>query len=300
MKRVFYLLLFISFIFLFIFLIRQETIIPEISNPAALIISIALLLAGFVAQTFSWKVALDIHGDPTSLRDAVISQGLSVFAKYIPGKIWVILGRAGYLSNSREDLKTKSVISLKEQLVYLWAGFLISSIPTILYYRLQWISFLVLILLAGLTLFLFFPKLHQWSMGLVKRVLKTEMEIPSIDFRKSLPLILAVSLVWLFWTTGFFLFMHAFSGAISPIMMFAFPLSVSLGLIAVILPGGLGLREGIIIGYLSLVGMGIETATTISFLNRFWFIGGEVLIFLLAVVIRLTQSRSIQKKQHSR
>ena len=86
--------------------------------------------------------------------------------------------------------------------------------------------------------------------------------------------------------------MQAFSTDLRPIMMFAFPLSVCIGLIAIFLPGGLGLREGVIIAYLSLVGMEIETATTISFISRFWFVGGEVFIFLLAMAIRLMTKKS--------
>jgi uncharacterized membrane protein YbhN (UPF0104 family) len=292
MKRVFYLLLFVSFLFLFIYLIRQDYIIPEIMNPVSLVLSVLLLFAGFIAQGFSWKVALDIHGHPTSMKKALISNGLSVFAKYIPGKIWVILGRAGYLSGDKKELKAKSVISLKEQLVYLWVGFLVSSIPTIIYYRIQWISLILLVVLAGLTMFLFAPGLHRWVMRLLNRSLRTELDIPVLQFREALPLILSVTLVWFCWTAGFYLFMVAFSGGILPIMMFAFPLSVSFGLIAVILPGGLGLREGIIIGYLGLVGLAIETATTISFLNRLWFIAGEVFIFLVALMLKLTDNRS--------
>ncbi|MCP4311114.1 MAG: hypothetical protein GY790_07630 [Bacteroidetes bacterium] len=287
MKRLFYLLIFISFLFLFFFLIRQDYIIPEIVSLPALAGSVLLLMAGFYAQTYSWKVALDIHGYPTTRGDAVVSQGLSVFAKYIPGKIWVIIGRAGYLSPDKKDLKAKSVISLKEQLIYLWAGFLISSIPTIIYYGLQWISILVLLIITGLTLFLFFPAIHNWSMGLLNRIMKSPIDVPSIEFRESVPLILSVSLVWAFWTSGFYLFMMAFSASITPVMMFAFPLSVCFGLIALFLPGGLGLREGIIIAYLGLAGLDVEIATTISFINRLWFVGGELFIFLLALLVRL-------------
>ena len=286
MKRFFYLLLFFSFLFLFIFLLKQEFIVPEISNVSALILSVILLMAGFFAQTYSWKVALNIHQHPASLKEAIVSQGLSVFAKYIPGKIWVIIGRAGYLSSGKEDLKTKSLISFKEQLIYLWAGFLISSIPSFIYYGIQWISILVLLLVFGLTLFLFFPLIHRRVVGLLKKVFKSDLDVPSINFRQSMPLILAVSLIWVFWTSGFYCFMLAFSTELLPIMMVAFPLSVCFGLIAIILPGGLGLREGVIIAYLSLVGMDIEIATTISFISRFWFVGGEVFIFLLAAVIR--------------
>jgi uncharacterized membrane protein YbhN (UPF0104 family) len=286
MKRLFYLLLLASFLFLFYFLLKQDYIIPEIISYPALIGSFVLLAAGFVAQTFSWKIALELHAYPTSMRKAVISQGLSVFAKYIPGKIWIILGRAGYLSHDKEELKAKSIVSLKEQLIYLWAGFLISSIPTLIYYGMHWISLLVLLILLGLTLFLYFPVLHRWAMGILQGMLKSTLSVPGINFRRSLPLILAVCLIWALWTAAFFLFMHAFSTHITPIMMFAFPLSVCLGLVAIFLPGGLGLRERIIIAYLALVGLEIETATTISFIHRLWFVGGELFIFLLAWLAR--------------
>jgi len=291
MKRIFNVLLIISFIFLFIYLVRQETIIPEISNWFYLATSFLCLIAGFFMSTFSWNVALRSHGFSHSGSETLISHGLSIFAKYIPGKIWVILGRAGYLSDGKKELKNRSFVSFKEQLIYLWAGFLASTIPTIIFYRLQWISILVVLIFSGLTLFLFFEKVHAWIIGLLRRVLKRELEVPLVNFYHSLPMIGAVLLIWLCWTGGFYLFMLAISEKITPIMMFAFPLSVCFGLIAIILPGGLGLREGIIIGYLTIAGLNIETATTISFVNRLWFICGEISIFLLATGVRVSKPR---------
>lgn len=291
MKRYFYLLLFISFVFLFVFLVRQEYIIPEIIDSRALILSFLFLFAGFYASTFSWFVALRIHGITHRTSDALVSHGLSVFAKYIPGKIWVILGRAGYLSDDKKGLKNRSYVSLMEQVVYLWAGFLISSVPTVIFYKFQWISYLVLIIFAGLTLFLFVERINHRVINLIKRIFKKELEVPLVRLGQSLPLIAAVSVIWILWTAGFYLFMMAFAQDITPVMMFAFPLSVCFGLIAIILPAGLGLREGIIIGYLSLAGLDLETATTISFFNRLWFISGELFIFLLATAFRVLGNR---------
>ncbi len=294
MKRIFNIFLFISFLFLFIYLVRQDYIIPEVGNRSFLAMSFICLFAGFYVSTLSWKVALKSHGFIHTGSDALLSHGLSVFAKYIPGKIWVILGRAGYLSEGKSGLKDRSFVSLKEQLIYMWTGFLVSSVPTIIFYRLQWISILVLLIIGGLTLFLFFEKIHTWILMILGKTFKKELEIPLVKFRHSLPMIGSVMLIWLCWTAGFYLFMLAFSETITPIMMFAFPLSVCFGLIAIILPGGLGLREGIIIGYLTLAGLDVENATTISFLNRLWFISGEVFIFLLATVVRMVGARSSQ------
>ncbi len=71
---------------------------------------------------------------------------------------------------------------------------------------------------------------------------------------------------------------------------------MSFGVLAIILPGGLGVREGIIVAYLTLAGLDVETATTISFMNRLWFISGEVFIFLLSSILRITGQRADQNK----
>ncbi len=291
MKRIFNIVLLLSFLFLVVFLVKQEYIIPRIVHPWYMLFSFLLLFAGFYSSTLSWRTALASHGIRCSRSEALISHGQSVFAKYIPGKIWVILGRAGYISSDRKELKERAFISLKEQLIYLWAGFLISSIPTLLFYGFQWISILVSLMIVGLTLFLFVDSVHKLLLSLFQKITRRSLDIPLVKFSASLPMIGAVLLIWACWTTGFYLFMLAISTAITPIMMFAFPLSVSFGLIAVILPGGLGLREGIIIGYLVLAGLDTETATSISFLNRFWFIVGELFIFLLATLVRVVSKK---------
>ena len=284
-------MLFISFVFLFIYLIRQDYIIPEIISGNALIWSFLFLFAGFYASTFSWFVALRSHHIRHRTSEALISHGLSIFAKYIPGKIWVILGRAGYLSDDKSGMKNRSFVSFMEQAVYLWVGFMISAVPTIIFYRFHWISYLVLAIIVGLTLFLFVERIHHRAVHLLQKIFKKELDVPLVRLKQSVPMIGAVTLIWLFWTAGFYLFMRAFSVEITPIMMFAFPLSVCFGLIAIILPAGLGLREGIIIGYLTLAGLDMETATTISFFNRLWFIIGEAFIFLLATGFRIAGKR---------
>lgn len=291
MKRVFNLLLLLSFVFLFYYLLRQDFIIPVIRAPWLLACSFLFLFAGFLASTLSWKVALKSHGFPITMREAVTSHGLSVFAKYIPGKVWVILGRAGYISRDKGDLKNRAYVSFKEQLIYLWAGFLISSIPTVAFYGIRWISGLVLLVIGGLSLFLFVERAHRLATGAIKKITHRELEVPLVRFSGSWPMIGSVLLIWACWTGGFYAFMLALNGEVTPVMMFAFPLSVCFGLLAIILPGGIGLREGIIVGYLVLAGLGVEPSTTISFLNRIWFIGGELFIFLLATGLRIARKK---------
>ncbi len=290
MKKLFNILIFVSFIFLFIYLMKQDLIIPEIPRIGWLLISILFVFAGFYASTISWQVALGSHGKKISHRDAIVSHGQAIFAKYIPGKIWVILGRAGYIADGKEEMKNFSFVSMKEQIIYIWAGLVISAIPTFIFYKFQWMSLILVGVIVMLSLVLFSAPFHYWVLGIIKKIFKKELDLPVISFKKSLPIILSTSGIWFFWTVGFYIFMLAFSKDTLPVMAFAFPLSVSFGVLAIIMPGGLGVREGIIVGYLTLAGLDVETATTISFMNRLWFIAGEVFIFLLSLVLRVGNS----------
>ena len=63
-----------------------------------------------------------------------------------------------------------------------------------------------------------------------------------------------------------------------------FPLAATLGIMAVIAPGGLGAREGVLVGYLMLAGVPLAEATTISLASRLWFLVGEAFIFIVGWV----------------
>jgi len=286
MKRYFYILLLLSFIFLFIFLVKTEFIIPDLPEPGWIIPSMVMLFLGFYTSTQSWIIALHSHGIRISHGKAIASHGLSIFAKYIPGKIWVILGRAGYIAENKEEVKLNTFVSLKEQMIYTWVGFLISSIPTAIFYRGHWLTYGLILLVIFLSFFLFVRRIHEFAVGILKKWFHLKIDLPFINLRKSVPVILSTAAIWAAWTISFYLFLQAFGTELSPLCAFAFPLSVSFGLIAVFVPGGLGVREGIIVGYLVLAGMEPGLATSIAFFNRFAFIAGEVFIFLLGLAAR--------------
>ncbi|MFC2080191.1 lysylphosphatidylglycerol synthase domain-containing protein [Bacteroidota bacterium] len=172
-------------------------------------------------------------------------------------------------------------------MIYTWVGFVVSAIPTLIFYGIQWLSIALLLIVIALTLFLFVAPVHNFFLKLLKKLSRIEFDLPVISFQQSVPIIISTSMIWICWTLSFYFFINIFESNIAPILAFAFPLSVCFGLIAIILPGGLGLREGIIVAYLVLAGIDIEIATSIAFLNRIAFISGEGFIFLLALVIRL-------------
>jgi uncharacterized membrane protein YbhN (UPF0104 family) len=68
---------------------------------------------------------------------------------------------------------------------------------------------------------------------------------------------------------------------------------VCYGILAIFLPGGIGVREGIMTAYLSALGIELELAITIATLSRLWFITGEVFIFLMALILKKTNNQSL-------
>ena len=64
-----------------------------------------------------------------------------------------------------------------------------------------------------------------------------------------------------------------------------FPFAGILGILAFFAPGGLGVREGILVGYLKLAGFATADAVTVSVASRLWVLIGEAFIFLVGFVL---------------
>ncbi len=292
-KWLFNLLIYISFVFLFIYFIKTDFI--DLSTLDVrflpLAISVVLFWIGITLSSISWWNALRVHGLLIKPSTAIISHGLSIFAKYIPGKIWVILGRASYVSDNQNSLKIASVASLKEQLIYVWTGIGTSIFPVLIYYGFNRFSILVFSIFLLLTIFLFFSPFHNFVLVVIHKLFKKTINIPSLDFKKNISIIGFCMLYWSIWMVGFYFLSIAIYSQSPVTVMFAFPLGVTIGLIAIIIPSGLGVREGVISGYLILTGIPEEVSVTIAFLARFWFLSGEVYIFSLSMLLKFIEKK---------
>jgi hypothetical protein len=86
---------------------------------------------------------------------------------------------------------------------------------------------------------------------------------------------------WLLWGGGFFLLCAGLSDQMFPFStLFCFPLATTLGILILFAPGGLGIREGVIVGYLTLLGIALPEAITLSAASRLWFLIGEFFVFV--------------------
>ncbi len=288
LKKLIRILLYLSFGFIIYYLYSFDYILlSEISiKPISLILSLITLWTGFLISAISWKNSLTVHNLKIRNSLAIFSHGISVFAKYIPGKIWTILGRASVVSEQKGSLSVLSAISLKEQLLYLLTGLIISFFAL---FRLS-VNPLYVIFVAAtalfLFLFLFSKKIHQFILFLLAAILKKNLEIPYIGIKEALPMLKSILGYWFLWSLGFYLLIISIFPDAPVIVAFAFPLSVCYGLLAVIVPGGIGVRESIIVFFLTNSGIEPSLSITISLIQRLWFITGEIFIFGLALIMK--------------
>ena len=288
-KSIYRVLLYLSVAFLFLYLVRLDYIKIGLIKYDYLLIacSLILLFSGFYVSTVSWWYALKLHNVDIKKSFALTSHGMAIFAKYIPGKIWVILGRAAKVSQSGHSLKITSIISFKEQLIYILLGLVISFIPMLIYFGPGKFIILVFVTIIILFLIIFSKKVHNYLIILLSRILKKEVDLPLMNLRNAVKLSYIILFYWALWALAFYFFLKSTLPDSSFALVFAFPVSVSYGVLAIIVPAGIGVREGIIAGYLIAANVNPDMAVTISVVSRIWFIAGEIFLFFLSLCVKM-------------
>lgn len=283
------LLVYLSIFFLAWYLWKADFLhIPQVKSYSLLALSIVLLFSGYLAKSKVWQLGLRVKGWPVLFRDAFISTAISELGKYIPGKVWMILGRAGYISGHYAlGLKESSGISLVVQFIIIWAGMLIGLIGLIfISIPLHW----VLLLATGwffLTIILFFKPWHRFLHMLAGKFLKREVQLPFIDTKQIRPIFHWFFIDWLVRMSGFYTLLWAIDGC-PPMLAVAagFPLALTLGVLAVFAPGGIGVREGVITVWLHAAGFDLPTAASIAITVRLYTLAGEIGVFAAGMIMK--------------
>lgn len=257
--------------------------VPSVASYAILALTFPLQLAGFACLVASWGVLLAKSGCPVLFGEGLAALGLSILGNYVPGKVWLIVGRAGYVAVRRGyPLAKVSVLSLHAQLVSLWAGLLLGGLGAFVVGGVVIWGPLILLLWLALTLTIFSRRVHALVARAIGKVIRRHLSIPLLSLASTGRAIVWALLTWVCWSVAFYLFLLSLGlTGVSPADGLAFPLAATLGIIAVIAPGGLGAREGVLVAYLVLAGQSPADATTVAVAARLWFLAGELALFVI-------------------
>ena len=133
----------------------------------------------------------------------------------------------------------------------------------------------------GLSPAVFLAPVHDRLEALARRMAGAEVRIPLLGAGDVASLAPWYAAMWLAWSAGFQLLVVALWTGPTPWSVgLIFPLAAGLGMMAVVLPGGLGAREGVMVSCLALAGMPVAEATSAAITARLWFLLGEGSVFV--------------------
>ncbi len=239
-------------------------------------LSILLCVFSYLIQVWAWyliTVGLEIALSPS---ETLESWFYSQFGKYLPGKIWLVLGRFYFYHSKGKSKKNITMALYVETVTMIAAAGLIFLAVLIGHREIELLGsgggygWLVLLLLLGL--FFPHPKVLQavWNWFFVRW--GREPISLSISYTHILWILFVSILSWIFGGIAFYLFIVSFhpiaSGTI-PFLTGALAASSMLGLLAIFAPSGLGVREGTLVYLLSFV-MATPVAVIVSILTRIW------------------------------
>ena len=288
MKSWFRYVLYASLVFLAIALYRADyLVLPHIRSLAALIGSFLLLFAGLIADAFSWRAVIARFGFPTGIRESIAAVGLSAFAKYIPGKIWAVMGRSAYIKERRGySLTQLTSASLIWQIIMLWVGLIFGAVGLYLLGEILRWGLPILVAWLALTTVIFSDAAQSIARRVYKRFLKRDISFPALSFGSTLASLPWFVITWGLLSASFYLLVVGLTTTPVPASTgLGFSLTIIMGILAMFIPGGIGVREGAMVAWLTIVGVPVKEATAIAIAARLWFLIGEVFTFVLGMVI---------------
>lgn len=293
-SSILYLLIYLSLAFVAVRLYQANYLsIPQIYCLGGLLASFAFLFIGMVANAFTWRAALAQNNLTISYRHALVSVGLCIFTKYIPGKILMILGRAEYVSQKyQRPLKFTSAVSLQAQILSLWVGILLGCAGLSLFVDIvsnQWFA-LSFLLFVALSAFVFLPIVKIVTERTYTITTKKKITIPHLRARSVLASLPWFFTNWLAWCVAFYLLTISLSPLQFSIPIgsgLSFALAGAVGILAIMAPGGIGVREAVLTYCLTLAGLELVEATTIAVASRLWFLIGEGFLFAVALLLNV-------------
>ncbi|KPJ58985.1 MAG: hypothetical protein AMJ42_02335 [Deltaproteobacteria bacterium DG_8] len=252
-----------------------------------LFISMLLLFGFFSLRVYCWKLILKKMNIFLSLRKSVKVSFLSMMGRYLPGKVWLILGKI-YLSGKEDVPRVEAFASIVMEIVlevvasiFFFFFFLFSVMEQPLL-SLKVIYSLVLIMIVGLVFL--YPGVFYRIINIFLYRWKGEKIKAFINYRDIIQLFVFYNFIILVQGIAFYFFVNAICYVpLDKILGLTGSLAVAgaLGTISFFTPSGLGVREGILALLLSTYIIS-PIAVLISLLARLWVTLGEVICALFA------------------
>jgi uncharacterized membrane protein YbhN (UPF0104 family) len=227
----------------------------------------------------------------------------SLLAKYLPGGWWALLGRAHFYRQEGLPLTQASLAVLLETVLVVTSGILTFSLffPGESAFFRDWQKGFFILVGAGCLVFIH-PYFLNLFLSLIQKVFKKSWVPSSFSYRSMAYPFAVFFCFWVGMGVSFWLLAASLTEvelSLLPQMISAFTLSWAVGFFSFITPGGLGVREGALTLLLKPF-FPLYAAAALALLSRIWWLGGEVLAWVISVLwerLRRGEDRAFLKSE---
>lgn len=250
------------------------------------ILSLGIYLLYKFGNAILWHLLASKNGAKISADKAILAWSYSQLGKYLPGKVFYLIGRVYFYKKENIEIKQVTFCFLLENAyTFISAVFIfVLSLPFSNSHIFKEYKFSALYLLLIFIVF-FNPFFMKQGMKLVTKLFKREVLSYIPNYRDMVSNLLLFSSDWLIMGIGFVILSN--SVYVLPITYFAFlvgafALANVVGILSIFTPSGIGVREAVLVMALKEI-MPLPQAIIISILSRVWITIGELIVPLLAL-----------------
>ena len=290
LKWIFVLVIFV-FLFRFLYLSWGEISSYDLElNWIPFLASYLFAFAYYILVAVGWsRILRSLKKLNISLLKAVKVRTFSDFGRFIPGKVWLILGRIHYC----KKWGYSSGIVVLSTFMEIFLQLVAATMFFILVFSFSRIELLngylwVLIFVIPFLILLMHPKFLNFIFVKVGKLLKKDFVRIKSKFADILEAFLIFFIAWIFLGVGFYLMVYSiYPLGVDYVLVLgaSFALAWILSFLAIFVPAGLGVREALITYLLSLF-LPLPVAALIAVVSRLWFVSAEVITALIFVGVK--------------
>jgi uncharacterized membrane protein YbhN (UPF0104 family) len=263
-------------------------------NYVYLSVSFIILIFYILNQFFLWYYITIQNKCSIDLRTTVLSRNYSSFGKYVPGKVY---GYAMLMYAYAKANQSKTLVSFSmflELLVSVLASAFIFLLSLFFIDIQEFQKYRIITLILLLFFFILLnPKILNYFTDWFLKVAKREPVKWALSYSQLIKIILLYILNFLLFGVAFILFIRSIYSVSFSNYLFITGTTAAAGLIglfAIFVPAGLGVREGVLVFTLSFV-MPPAIAGIIALTSRLWMTFAEIFLFGLILGISKTKCK---------
>lgn len=249
---------------------------PEISQDlqrvslGALLLSFVPAAVGTWLTMLGWRVVLADLGSPLHVAPAGGVFYVGQLGKYLPGSVWTVLVQADMASHLHVPRRRTGVAGLVTIGLSVLTGLLVGLPALPLLLQRSDSSSGWLLLAVPLFVVLVWPALLNRLIAWGLRILRREPLEDKLSARAVLTTVVLYALAWLLFGVHILVLALAVGGGpgVTSASLTGYALAGSLGMLTVILPAGLGARDGILAIVLASA-MPLSAGTAVALVSRF-------------------------------